>query len=252
MGEDVSDQPAAEAVCKNCGARVSGAYCSDCGQRHLPRGLHLPEIVSELLDSVVRLDSRLWQTFIGLTLNPGKVVSDYVGGKRARFVNPVRYCIAGIAVSAAATIATGEFEQISASLLPQEGTTDTVIRQFTDIFAKYLNLLAIISVPIYTLFLRLLYLRAGKNTAEIFSFSCFVVGHVSVLGVLSTLANSYLFFLGLWPSVAINFFVTTYAAYTFFGRGLLYTLFAVNFSYLAYIAILNAMFWFVFMLETAT
>lgn len=233
--------------CKNCGAKISENFCGRCGQRHLPKGLNVPEIASELLDSVVRLDSRLWRTFVGLTRNPGQLAADYVSGKRAQFVNPVRYCIAGIALSAAATITTGEFERLSLSMLPEGSNASAeMIRPFTNVFAKYLNLLAILSVPIYTLFLRLLFLRAGRNMAEIFSFSCFVVGQVSLLGVLGTVLNTYVYYLGLWPSVTINSVLTLYAVHVFFRKRFLYSMFAANIAYLAYIAVISALFWLLF------
>ncbi|NVJ99117.1 MAG: DUF3667 domain-containing protein [Alphaproteobacteria bacterium] len=230
--------------CRNCGAQIEGAFCSQCGQKHLSNGLNIPEIASELLDTVVKPDSRLWTTFLGLTRNPGHVASEYADGKRARYVNPVRYCIAGIAASAAATIATGEFEQIGLSMLPEGGgSSSESIKLFTSVFAKYLNILAILSVPIYTVCLRLFFLRSGRNMAEIFSFSCFVVGHVSLLGVVATFVNSYVYFMGLWPSMIVNFGITIYAAHVFFRRKFGYTFLAMNMSYMIYLVVLSGLFW---------
>jgi hypothetical protein len=76
------------AACLNCGATLSGAYCSACGQKaHLHRSvLHA---VEEFLHGITHFDSKLWNTLPLLFVRPGKLTREYVHGKRARYVAPV-------------------------------------------------------------------------------------------------------------------------------------------------------------------
>jgi hypothetical protein len=75
-------------ACLNCGATVTGAFCSACGQKaHVHRSvLHA---VEEFLHGITHFDSKLWNTLPLLFARPGKLTRDYVQGKRARYVAPV-------------------------------------------------------------------------------------------------------------------------------------------------------------------
>jgi hypothetical protein len=85
------DEPRREGhgeACLNCGATVTGAYCSACGQKaHVHRSvLHA---VEEFLHGITHFDSKLWNTLPLLFFRPGKLTREYVEGKRARYVAPV-------------------------------------------------------------------------------------------------------------------------------------------------------------------
>lgn len=74
--------------CADCGAEVTGNFCSNCGQAaHVHRTLlHLGE---ELLHGVMHFDGRLWRTLPLLILNPGRLTREWVQGKRTRYVSPL-------------------------------------------------------------------------------------------------------------------------------------------------------------------
>lgn len=75
-------------ACLNCGATVTGAYCSNCGQKaHVHRSVF--HAVEEFLHGITHFDSKLWNTLPLLFVRPGKLTRDYVRGKRARYVAPV-------------------------------------------------------------------------------------------------------------------------------------------------------------------
>lgn len=75
-------------VCADCGAEVTGKFCSNCGQAaHVHRSLlHL---VEEVLHGVVHFDARIWRTLPLLALNPGKLTREWIEGKRTRYVSPL-------------------------------------------------------------------------------------------------------------------------------------------------------------------
>lgn len=234
-----SDESSKATHCRNCGTEILGAFCQNCGQKHLSSGLDAGDIASELLDSVVRLDSRLWRTVVGLTKNPGQVAADYAQGKRARYVNPVRYCFACVALSIAAMLATGELEAFGQNLLQLSGaeSQNQKVDQFFAAFTQYLNVMSLLSVPIFAFAVRWLFWTSGRNYAECLSFSCFVLGHGALLGVLATLFNTYVYFLGIWPSAVINTVIPIYASIVFFQRGFVAVCFLVSLAFCAYLLV---------------
>ena len=76
--------------CLNCGAHLRGQYCGHCGQRARSRLISLWELVSDAFGDLFELDSRLWKTVVPLLIRPGMLTSDYLQGKRARYMPPFR------------------------------------------------------------------------------------------------------------------------------------------------------------------
>jgi hypothetical protein len=81
--------------CLNCGAPLSDAYCSRCGQpSHLHRSLlHLSE---EFLHGVLHFDAKGFRTMPLLFFRPGVLTRRYIEGQRTRYVSPMAlflFCI---------------------------------------------------------------------------------------------------------------------------------------------------------------
>lgn len=75
-------------VCPNCGAPVSGKFCSACGQ---PAHLHrtLGHMIEEFLHGILHFDTRAWRTLPLLVFRPGTLTREYIHGKRARYISPL-------------------------------------------------------------------------------------------------------------------------------------------------------------------
>jgi hypothetical protein len=80
--------------CPNCGELLWGQYCASCGQRSRLRMITFWELLKDAGDLLASLDSRLWRTLALLIFRPGRLTLDYLQGRRARFVPPVRLFIA--------------------------------------------------------------------------------------------------------------------------------------------------------------
>ncbi len=87
----VAEQPSARiATCPNCGARIEAPYCGSCGQLQKNINRTIWSLVGELLDDVLRIDSRIVQTMLALMFRPGFLTTEYFAGRRARYTHPVR------------------------------------------------------------------------------------------------------------------------------------------------------------------
>ena len=76
--------------CRNCGALLAGEYCSRCGQREGRGDRGFATLLGELVGELFDWDSRFWRTLGPLLLRPGFLTAEYIAGRRARYVPPLR------------------------------------------------------------------------------------------------------------------------------------------------------------------
>jgi len=89
--------------CLNCGAALHGSFCSACGQRSVPPEPSVAEVAGDAWQELSGYDGRVAATFRGL-LRPGYLTREYVAGRRARYVSPVRlYLIVSVIYFVAAS-----------------------------------------------------------------------------------------------------------------------------------------------------
>ncbi|HNR92760.1 MAG TPA: DUF3667 domain-containing protein [Dokdonella sp.] len=81
---------APEPTCPNCGAPVHGPYCHACGQSEKGMVRSLKEVFSDLSDIVFNVDSRIFRSLFDLYFRPGFLTTEYIAGRRARYVTPFR------------------------------------------------------------------------------------------------------------------------------------------------------------------
>jgi len=109
--------PAAVPHCDNCGASVPGKYCGSCGQRLEPPVHSLGHFLTVAMEDVTHADSRLWRTLGALLFKPGYLTREFLAGRRARYLPPVRlYLVLSVVFFlAAATHRQAEVVQIATS-----------------------------------------------------------------------------------------------------------------------------------------
>lgn len=82
--------------CLNCGEALRGAFCSACGQRSVPADPTVSELAGDAWQELSGYDGRIAATCRGL-LRPGHLTNEYVRGRRAKYLPPVRiYLIASL------------------------------------------------------------------------------------------------------------------------------------------------------------
>src|SRR5258708_4671307 len=90
--------PAAAARCDNCGAWVRARYCGVCGQRLEPPVHSLWHFARVATEDLTHADSRLWRTLVALLFRPGYLTAQFLAGRRASYLPPVRlYLVLSVA-----------------------------------------------------------------------------------------------------------------------------------------------------------
>jgi hypothetical protein len=75
--------------CHNCGAALEGAFCASCGQRSVPVNPTVSELAGDAWNELSGYDGRIAASFRNL-MRPGQLTVDYLQGRRARYLPPVR------------------------------------------------------------------------------------------------------------------------------------------------------------------
>ena len=76
--------------CRNCGHQVDGEYCSNCGQREGRADRRFMDLAGEIVGDVSDVDSRFWRTLVSLLFRPGYLTAEFIAGRRARYLPPLR------------------------------------------------------------------------------------------------------------------------------------------------------------------
>jgi hypothetical protein len=81
--------------CPNCGRVFHGRFCPDCGQELQDVRRPIGQVVGEFLGDFLAFDARVWRTLVPLVGKPGELTREYLAGRRARYVPPLRLYVFG-------------------------------------------------------------------------------------------------------------------------------------------------------------
>lgn len=89
----LEEQPPATAParCANCEAPLTGKYCASCGQKQLDHHEYsLWHFIQHAMHDVTHFDTKLLRSIVPLVTMPGLVTSEYLAGKRGRYLRPLQ------------------------------------------------------------------------------------------------------------------------------------------------------------------
>ena len=76
--------------CANCGTAADDAYCPHCGQEQHDLHRSVRSIFGEALDSLAGWDGKIPTTLWQLVRHPGALTTEFLAGRRARYLRPLR------------------------------------------------------------------------------------------------------------------------------------------------------------------
>jgi hypothetical protein len=79
--------------CQNCGAALSGPYCSACGQHDVDYHRSLWPILEDSLEGFLHVDGKFFRTVRWLFTRPGLLTREFIAGRRVTYTQPLRLYI---------------------------------------------------------------------------------------------------------------------------------------------------------------
>lgn len=79
-----------EKICLNCNAEVIGRYCHVCGQENIEPKETVWSLISHFFYDITHFDGKFFSTTKFLITRPGFLPKEYIEGRRARYLHPIR------------------------------------------------------------------------------------------------------------------------------------------------------------------
>jgi hypothetical protein len=79
-----------EPNCLNCGAEVAERFCSHCGQENTEPRENFWQLLVHFFNDFTHFDGKFFSTLRVLLLQPGKLTCEYIAGRRAGYLHPIR------------------------------------------------------------------------------------------------------------------------------------------------------------------
>jgi hypothetical protein len=80
----------AEKVCLNCKAELFGKYCHVCGQENIEPKESIWSLISHFFADITHFDGKFFSTGRYLVTRPGFLSKEYIRGRRASYLHPIR------------------------------------------------------------------------------------------------------------------------------------------------------------------
>ncbi len=79
-----------EKICLNCKAAIYGRYCHVCGQENIEPKEGFLHLVNHFVEDITHFDGKFFVTLKDLLFKPGFLSTEYLKGRRATYLHPIR------------------------------------------------------------------------------------------------------------------------------------------------------------------
>lgn len=196
-------------LCANCEETIVGAgkFCSACGQKSAVHRLTLKDVLHDGFHYFTHADRGFIQLLGALLKKPGVVAREYIAGKRKRYFPPLNFflLVAGIYLfmstflhrfeqlnTTADTNITAQTTQMSAKKLKMIAIVKERKEKALWFVTHYSNFIAMFAAPFITIFVWLMYRKAGYNYTEHLTANLYLIGFTNLYNCLVLMPLSYL------------------------------------------------------------
>ncbi len=182
-------------ICKNCGHRVDGNFCSRCGQNTKVERINFPNFLSEVSESIFQINKGFFYTLKELFVRPGNSIKEFLNGKRKNHFKPIAYVL---------TLSTFYF--LITQVIHQNTWIDDLVSGWmegTSIgaaeaevpavliwFSKNYAYSALLLLPVFSLASYLSFLKFGKNYLEHMVVNSYVTGQLAIFYALFAIGRT--------------------------------------------------------------
>ncbi len=186
--EQIENQPLTH--CNSCEAPLSGAFCSNCGQKILTKRFTIKRILKETIANVFNLEKGFFFTLKRLFVAPEEVISSYIQGQTKKYYHPIRLLFIVITLSVLITlnfdIWSAQTEQVidlykRIGMIKTEADLNRMVKTMK-IMEKFLTVVPLLLAPFLSFASFLLYKSKKLYFAEHCILNMYVMAAGTILG----------------------------------------------------------------------
>ncbi|MGB5982244.1 MAG: DUF3667 domain-containing protein [Nonlabens sp.] len=188
-----------ERHCKNCNSQIyaNKNYCADCGAKWIDNRITMKQVAADFGDLYIGFDTKFIRTFVDLCVRPERVILGYISGRRANYMDAIRYLLLVLFVVSIYTFVikkTDALEHIVPDMssfmavdLPPEKLEELKQQnqQIQDAVFDYQGLFYFITIPLFAFIGRIVFW--GKryfNFPEQMVFFMYTLSHVTLISTI--------------------------------------------------------------------
>lgn len=166
-----------KAVCKNCLFEYEGNFCPQCGQSSHEHRIDAKYILHDVPHSIFHIDQGFFYTLKCMFSHPGRMVRDFLEGKRVKYFRPLSYVVI---MSAICTLLIKGIEwlikkSVGAAVFPAHEE---------NFFKHYFSLFIFIMIPFASFITWLTFYRKKYNYWEHFIANTYIAAQLNIMLVL--------------------------------------------------------------------
>ncbi|MFN7118547.1 MAG: DUF3667 domain-containing protein [Saprospiraceae bacterium] len=183
--------------CRNCGHKVDGKFCSNCGQNSKVDNINLTTVLNELSEGVFQINKGFFYTLRELFARPGKSLKEFLNGKRKDHFKPIAYVLTLSTLYFLITQVTHQNTWIDDAITGwMNGVTEqnagAGIPKIATWFAKNYAYTTLMLLPLFSLASYLSFLKFGKNYLEHFVINSYITGQQALLYALFAIGETFI------------------------------------------------------------
>ncbi|MBX7044937.1 MAG: DUF3667 domain-containing protein [Ignavibacteria bacterium] len=213
------------ANCTNCGAKLTGKFCSECGQKKFsPHDLTIGKFILNFFEDFFKYDTNIFKSLSDLLFRPGYLSNEYVKGRIASHVKPLKFfiftCIVVFFIGKMFaqndySFALEDLDFMKASIekvTAEKGISkDIFIEKFNSNYFSKISFYYLIAIVVFTLVLSIVFYRQKRKMAEHLVFSLHFYTACLIFSLVDSFTDNILPF-----SYYVMFFVVPFI-YLFFA-----------------------------------
>lgn len=169
-------------TCKNCAAPFEGKFCPQCGQKAKVKRITTKSVLTDVRQSLIHYDQGFLHTILALLRRPGHLVREYLEGKRVSVTKPVKFILWATALNFLVFHLVGLDQDMVHALSGQQGQTAATMKLTRYIF-DHPAIVIFLMIPCISCCSWLFFRRQGYNYAEHVVLNAYLMGEVSLFGV---------------------------------------------------------------------
>jgi len=191
-------------TCPNCNHIIEQHFCRQCGEKKFRR-INMKDVVSDFFSNFINLEGPILSTIKDLTLRPGKMIHDYLNGKRNKYYKPFQFYILATTVYFVFFYLWGYemlemFKDIGASYNTTASSVEMneFQQKFREFYEKNMQKLNFLQIPVYAWLIWLFFKKkSGHSYTETLVTALYIMAQALVFGIIST------FFVSIHPSLPL-------------------------------------------------